>query len=57
MGVAVSPDPMPQEAIFTRSDHYRFVTRGIPAVLLMTGYPGAEGEEGSAAHAAPRPGR
>ena len=38
MGVTMSPDPMPQEAIFVRSDHYRFVTRGIPAVLLMTGY-------------------
>jgi Zn-dependent M28 family amino/carboxypeptidase len=29
---------MPEQAIFTRSDHYRFVTRGIPAILLMTGY-------------------
>ncbi|HEU5483027.1 MAG TPA: M20/M25/M40 family metallo-hydrolase [Sphingomicrobium sp.] len=38
MGVAVSPDPMPQETIFVRSDHYRFVIRGIPAILLMTGY-------------------
>jgi hypothetical protein len=38
MGVAVSPDPMPQESIFVRSDHYRFVTRGIPGILLMTGY-------------------
>lgn len=38
MGVAVSPDPMPDEAIFVRSDHYRFVTRGVPAILLMTGY-------------------
>ncbi len=38
MGVAVSPDPMPEEAIFVRSDHYRFVTRGVPAILLMTGY-------------------
>jgi hypothetical protein len=38
MGVAVSPDPMPEEAIFVRSDHYRFVTRGIPGILLMTGY-------------------
>lgn len=38
MGVKVSPDPMPEEAIFTRSDHYRFVERGIPAILLMTGY-------------------
>ena len=38
MGIAVSPDPMPQESIFTRSDHYRFVRRGVPAILLMTGY-------------------
>lgn len=38
MGVAVAADPMPQEAIFVRSDHYRFVTRGIPGILLMTGY-------------------
>ena len=28
MGIAVSPDPMPEEAIFTRSDHYMFVRRG-----------------------------
>ena len=38
MGVAVSPDPMPEEAIFTRSDHYQFVRKGVPAVLLMTGH-------------------
>ena len=38
MGISVSPDPMPEESIFVRSDHYRFVTRGIPAILLMTGY-------------------
>lgn len=38
MGVTVSADPMPEEAIFVRSDHYRFVTRGVPAVLLMTGH-------------------
>jgi len=38
MGIAVSPDPMPQEAIFTRSDHYMFVRKGVPAVLLMTGH-------------------
>jgi Zn-dependent M28 family amino/carboxypeptidase len=38
MGVAVSADPMPNEALFVRSDHYRFVTRGVPAIMLMTGY-------------------
>lgn len=38
MGVAVSPDPMPQERLFVRSDHYRMVQKGIPSVFLMTGY-------------------
>ena len=30
MGIAVAPDPMPEEAIFTRSDHYQFVRQGRP---------------------------
>jgi Zn-dependent M28 family amino/carboxypeptidase len=38
MQVKLSPDPMPDEGIFTRSDHYRFVEQGIPAVFLATGY-------------------
>ncbi len=38
MGVVLSPDPMPEEGLFTRSDHYRFVEVGIPAVFLMTGF-------------------
>ena len=38
MSVSVSPDPMPQESIFVRSDHYRFVLRGVPAILMFTGY-------------------
>ncbi len=39
-GVALSPDPMPEEGLFTRSDHYRFVQRGIPSVFLVTGHAG-----------------
>ncbi|RUO30484.1 M28 family metallopeptidase [Aliidiomarina sanyensis] len=35
---ALSPDPMPEQAIFTRSDHYTLVRQGIPAVFLMTGF-------------------
>jgi hypothetical protein len=38
MNVKLSPDPMPDEGIFTRSDHYRFVEGGIPAVFLFTGF-------------------
>ncbi len=38
MNVKLSPDPMPDEGIFTRSDHYRFVESGVPAVFLITGF-------------------
>jgi hypothetical protein len=38
MQVTSAADPMPEQGLFTRSDHYRFVTRGVPSVFLMTGY-------------------
>lgn len=44
-GIASSPDPMPEQAIFTRSDHYMLVTRGIPAVFLMTGFTSQDEDE------------
>ncbi len=34
----VSPDPQPEEAVFTRSDHYPMVRAGIPSVFLKTGH-------------------
>ena len=38
MGVKLIDDPLPQERLFVRSDHYRFVQEGIPSVFLMTGF-------------------
>ena len=38
MGVTLSEDPLPQEGLFTRSDHYRFVQEGVPSIFLMTGF-------------------
>jgi Zn-dependent M28 family amino/carboxypeptidase len=38
MGVTLSPDPMPEENLFVRSDHYSFVQRGVPSVFLVTGF-------------------
>jgi Zn-dependent M28 family amino/carboxypeptidase len=47
INVVLSPDPIPQEGLFTRSDHYRFVQQGIPAVFLMTGWnQGVGGKDG-----------
>ncbi|MHA6286985.1 M28 family metallopeptidase [Maricaulis sp. CAU 1757] len=36
--VAVSPDPIPQQSLFVRSDHYNFVREGVPSLFLMTGF-------------------
>ncbi len=44
MNVALAADPLPQETLFVRSDHYKFVLEGVPAVFLMTGF-GGEGRE------------
>ena len=37
IGVALSPDPFPEQSIFVRSDQYAFIRAGIPAVYLMAG--------------------
>lgn len=41
-GVALVPDPLPEEHNFVRSDHYSFVKQGVPAVSLELG-PGGPG--------------
>lgn len=37
-GVKLSPDPVPEENLFVRSDHYSFVKQGVPSVFLVTGF-------------------
>ncbi len=36
-GLTLSPDFMPKENVFVRSDHYSFVKQGVPSVMLATG--------------------
>lgn len=44
IGVALSPDPFPEEVIFVRSDQYPFIRAGIPAVYLINGVVSADGK-------------
>lgn len=37
LGLLVSPDPMPEQVNFIRSDHYSFVRQGVPSVNLSEG--------------------
>ena len=40
-GNVVTPDPFPEENAFVRSDHYAFVKKGVPALMLL-GAPGGD---------------
>ena len=33
LGLEITPDPTPEEVLFTRSDHYSFVKQGVPALF------------------------
>jgi Zn-dependent M28 family amino/carboxypeptidase len=37
LGMTAIPDPWPQESFFTRSDHYNFARRGVPALFFFNG--------------------
>ncbi|MEO7257970.1 MAG: M28 family metallopeptidase [Luteimonas sp.] len=49
VGVALSPDPFPEEVVFVRSDQYAFIRAGIPAVYLDGGVLAAAASAGKAA--------
>jgi Zn-dependent M28 family amino/carboxypeptidase len=37
VGVGLAADPIPEQGIFVRSDHFRFVQKGVPSVFLWPG--------------------
>ncbi|MCK8492663.1 M28 family metallopeptidase [Spirosoma sp. RP8] len=37
VGVQISPDPIPEQTVFMRSDHFSFVRQGIPAIYIKSG--------------------
>jgi len=40
----LSPDPVPEEVLFIRSDQYSFVKQGIPSVFLVPGFTSTDPE-------------
>jgi Zn-dependent M28 family amino/carboxypeptidase len=47
MGIVESPDPMPEQVVFIRSDQYSFVKQGIPAVMPSPGFKSADDSQKS----------
>ncbi len=41
-GHSITPDSMPEQNLFIRSDHYFFVQQGIPSILIRNGSDGGE---------------
>lgn len=37
VGVAIAKDPIPEQSVFMRSDHFSFVRQGIPAIYIKSG--------------------
>ena len=40
--IALAPDPMPDEVLFIRSDHYSFVREGVPGLFFFPGFASAD---------------
>jgi Zn-dependent M28 family amino/carboxypeptidase len=38
LNLSRSPDPMPQQVVFIRSDQYSFVKQGVPAIFPIAGF-------------------
>jgi Zn-dependent M28 family amino/carboxypeptidase len=38
LGIEISPDPVPAQVLFIRSDQYSFVRQGVPSVFLNSGF-------------------
>jgi len=47
-GLALTPDPLPEEVVFVRSDQYPFVREGVPAIYLKSGIRLRDGGDGLA---------
>ena len=43
LGLTVSPDPVPEQKFFSRSDQYNFARAGVPAACLWQGFKDDEG--------------
>ncbi|HEX7283095.1 MAG TPA: M28 family metallopeptidase [Vicinamibacterales bacterium] len=54
MGIGIGEDPIPEQVLFIRSDHYSFVRQGVPSLFIKSGFQTGDGRDGSAINAAYR---
>jgi Zn-dependent M28 family amino/carboxypeptidase len=54
LGMAIGEDPIPEQVLFIRSDHYSFVRQGVPSLFIKSGFQTGDTRDGSAINAAYR---
>jgi Zn-dependent M28 family amino/carboxypeptidase len=53
--IAIATDPIPEQVLFIRSDHYSFVRQGVPSLFIKSGFQtGDANRDGAAINAAYR---
>lgn len=51
LGMAIGEDPIPEQVLFIRSDHYSFVRQGVPSLFIKSGFETGDARDGSAINA------
>ena len=55
LGIEIGTDPIPEQVLFIRSDHFSFVRQGVPSLFIKSGFKtGDPAKDGSAINAAYR---
>jgi Zn-dependent M28 family amino/carboxypeptidase len=55
LGLAIGTDPIPEQVLFIRSDHFSFVRQGVPSLFIKSGFvTGDPARDGAAINAAYR---
>ncbi len=52
--IGIATDPIPEQVLFIRSDHFSFVQQGIPSLFIKSGFQTGDSRDGGAINAAYR---
>lgn len=46
LGIGIGPDPIPEQVLFIRSDHFAFIRQGVPALFIKSGFETGDDRDG-----------
>jgi hypothetical protein len=54
LGIGLADDPIPEQVLFIRSDHFSFVRQGVPSLFIKSGFKTGDARDGGQINAAYR---